>query len=87
MSAPLTTGRLRERTSIADMPNTKIADSADIAATIGSGTPKPGTSVSISITAPKAKAIMPPTPSAPKVGRNSSATMQPMPSATSASPA
>ncbi|MNP75095.1 hypothetical protein D3C76_1720890 [compost metagenome] len=49
--------------------------------------PKPGTSVSIRITAPTTKATMPPKPTTPKLGKNASAIMKAMPSMISAAPA
>ncbi|MNY43078.1 hypothetical protein D3C86_1780140 [compost metagenome] len=51
------------------------------------GMPKPGTSVSIRIRAPKTKATKPPMPSTPKLGRKASAAMKAIPSRIKATPA
>ena len=51
------------------------------------GMPKPGVSVSISITEPATKAMMPPMPSAPKLGSRASATSIAKPSTINATPA
>ncbi|MNQ65644.1 hypothetical protein D3C85_801040 [compost metagenome] len=53
----------------------------------GRGMPKPGTSVSIRITAPTTKAAMPPKPITPKLGMKASAAMNRMPSRIRAMPA
>jgi hypothetical protein len=52
---------------------TKSTLNAVSAAIMGNGMPKPGASVSISISAPITKATMPPKPSVPNVGRKASA--------------
>ena len=46
----------------------------------------PGTSPSISISAPATKAAMPPIPKAPKLGRKASVTISPMPSSNNKTP-
>ena len=53
----------------------------------GHGMPKPGISVSINISAPTANAMTPPTPSEPYDGKNTSPTMNAIPTTINARPA
>src|SRR5512143_1021623 len=86
-SLPETTGRRRALIAAPETKNTKPAVNAASAAITEYGIPNAGTSVSIKSTAPITNATMPPTPSAPKLPMNTSATMQAMPSRRSPSPA
>ena len=63
--APLTTGRRRAFAAMPAMPMTNAAETSVSAPISVSGMPKPGASLSISSSAPKAKAATPPMPSAP----------------------
>ena len=57
-----------------------------IATSVSGASPSPGTSVSISIRPPNTNATMPPTPSTPKLGRSTSATISTVPSSSRPTP-
>ncbi len=85
-SRPLTIFLRRAFKANVPTPMMNAALVSAIATSVTGASPKPGTSVSISIRPPNTNATMPPTPSTPKLGRSTSATISAVPSSSRPTP-